>query len=112
MGRFKGCHGWNRKGLLSMDNDNKTNTEIIGGTEYKFMPLGDYIVRVGGVCGGRPVFKGAHIPVSQIIHRFIWGESVTTLAKEHKLPQAAIREAIALIRELGLVELAKISIKR
>lgn len=32
-------------------------TEIVGGEPYEYYPLGEYVVRAPGVCGGRPTFK-------------------------------------------------------
>jgi len=32
-------------------------TEIVNGEPYHYYPLGDYVVRAIGVCGGRPTFK-------------------------------------------------------
>src|SRR5438093_7174788 len=37
--------------------------EIVGGEPYEYYPLGQYVVRAPGVCGGRPTFKYTRIDV-------------------------------------------------
>lgn len=42
-------------------------TEMYGGEPYEYYPLGKYIVRAPGVCGGRPTFKYTRIEASYIL---------------------------------------------
>jgi hypothetical protein len=37
-----------------MDHSMELVTETVGGEAYAYYPLGEYIVRAPGVCGGRP----------------------------------------------------------
>jgi len=50
-----------------MTNRSKKNgklvTEMVGGEPYQYYPLGQYVVRAIGVCGGRPTFKYTRIEV-------------------------------------------------
>ena len=39
-------------------------TEMVGGEPYQYYPLGDYVVRAVGVCGGRPTFKYTRIEIT------------------------------------------------
>ncbi len=44
-------------------------TEIVGGEPYRYSPLGEYVVKAEGVCGGRPTFKYTRIEVAGILAR-------------------------------------------
>ncbi len=35
----------------------KLITEVVNGEPYQYYPLGAYVVRAVGVCGGRPTFQ-------------------------------------------------------
>ena len=53
----------------------KLVTEIVGGESYQYYPLGAYVVRVVGVCGGRPTFKYTRIEITGTLERLAAGES-------------------------------------
>ncbi len=38
--------------------------ETLRGESYQYQPLGKYIVRAVGVCGGRPTFKYTRIEIT------------------------------------------------
>ncbi len=71
-------------------------TEIIGGEEYRYYPLGEYIVAAPGVCGGRPTIKGRRLDVRHVIGSLKAGDSPQRVAEGYKIPLAAVEEAIKL----------------
>ncbi len=55
-----------------------------------------YIVRVPGICGGRPIIKGTRISVRHIAQLYKAGELVEEIAQAHPhLKAAAIYDAIS-----------------
>jgi uncharacterized protein (DUF433 family) len=55
-----------------------------------------YIVRVKGVCGGRPVIKGSRIAVRHIAQLYKAGDSVEEILQAHPhLNPAAVYDAIS-----------------
>ncbi|NIR52293.1 DUF433 domain-containing protein [candidate division KSB1 bacterium] len=73
--------------------------EIVGGEPYEYYPLGEYIVRAPGVCGGRPTFKYTRIEITFILNLLAAGESIDDLvtAYEGRITREAIWEAIHLV---------------
>ena len=71
-------------------------TEMIGGEEYRYYPLGEWIVAAPGVCGGRPTIKGRRLDARHVIGSLNAGDSPQKVARGYKLPLAAVEEAIAL----------------
>jgi len=53
--------------------------EIIGNEPYEYLPMGQYIVRALGVCGGRPTFKYSRIEVAGALNRLAAGESLDSI---------------------------------
>lgn len=47
-----------------MNSDAKTVVEVVGGETYSYVPLGQYVVRAFGVCGGHPTFKYTRIEIT------------------------------------------------
>lgn len=74
-------------------------TEMIGGESYRYYPLGDYVVRAIGVCGGRPTFKYTRIEITGTLERLAAGETVAALVEGYRgrVPSAAIQEAVQLV---------------
>lgn len=70
--------------------------ETVGGEPYEYYPLGRYIVRAPGICGGRPTFKYTRIDVRHALGLLSAGRSMTTVAKGYNVPLAAIQEAVQL----------------
>ena len=73
--------------------------EIVGGEIYEYYPLGNYVVRAVGVCGGRPTFKYTRIEVKFILNRIMQGKSIDYIVDAYKDPHlsyAAIQEAMSL----------------
>ena len=70
-------------------------TEIVGGEPYEYFPLGEYVVRVPGVCGGRPTFKYTRIEITGVLQRLANGETVEKLVADYngRIPAAGILEA-------------------
>ena len=74
----------------------QTIQEIVGGEIYEYQPLGEYIVRATGVCGGRPTFKYTRIEVSGALNRLSSGENLDDIAVGYagRVPREALLEAI------------------
>jgi uncharacterized protein (DUF433 family) len=77
----------------------KLVTEIVGGESYQYDPLGAYVVRAVGVCGGRPTFKYTRIEITGTLERLAAGESIDDIVKGYRgrVPRAAIVEAVRLV---------------
>jgi len=74
-------------------------TEMYGGEPYEYYPLGEYIVRAPGVCGGRPTFKYTRIEITFILELLAAGESIDKIVTGYEglIPRAAVLEAIQLV---------------
>ena len=77
----------------------KLMTEIVDGESYQYYPLGDYVVRAIGVCGGRPTFKYTRIEITGTLERLAAGEHIHEIVEGYRgrVSQAAIIEASRLI---------------
>lgn len=67
----------------------------VGEQKYEYKPLGQYIVRAAGVCGGKPTFKNTRIEVAGVLDRVATGESVESIAAGFggRVPREAVLEA-------------------
>lgn len=74
-------------------------SETVGGELYEYYPLGEYVVRAVGVCGGRPTFKYTRIEIAGALERLASGETVEQLVEGYRgrVPHSAITEAITLV---------------
>jgi uncharacterized protein (DUF433 family) len=73
--------------------------EMVGGYSYEYYPLGKFVVRAVGVCGGRPTFKYTRIDTGFILGRIACCEKLEDLVKDYNnlhLTAEAIEEAMAL----------------
>ena len=71
--------------------------EMRGGEPYEYYPLGQYVVAVPGVCGGRPTFKYTRLEVSVVLALIAAGETVEQAVQAYALSgltPEAVREAI------------------
>ena len=70
-------------------------TEQRGGETYQYVPLGQYVVRAVGVCGGRPTFKYTRIEITGALERLAGGETVEELVAGYggRVAPEAIAEA-------------------
>lgn len=77
----------------------KLMTEMIEGESYQYYPLGKYVVRAPGVCGGRPTFKYTRIEITGTLDRLAAGESIDQIVAGYhgRIPKEAITEAIRLV---------------
>jgi len=77
----------------------KLVTEIVGGEPYQYYPLGDYVVRAPGICGGRPTFKYTRIEITGTLERLAAGEKMDDIVPGYRgrVSREAIIEAIRLI---------------
>ena len=76
-------------------------TERVGGDVYQYYPLGEYVVRAVGVCGGRPTFKYTRIEITGTIERLAAGEHVEEVVAGYqgRVSREAILEAAGLVTE-------------
>jgi len=74
-------------------------TEIIHGETYQYYPLGQYVVRAVGVCGGRPTFKYTRIEIAGTLDRLAAGESLDEMVAGYRgrVSREAIIEAIQIV---------------
>ena len=77
----------------------KPITEIVGKESYEYYPLGKYVVRAPGVCGGRPTFKYTRIEITGTLERLAAGETIDEIVAGYrgKVSREAIIEATRLI---------------
>lgn len=82
-------------------------TEMVGGESYQYYPLGDYVVRAVGVCGGRPTFKYTRIEITGTLERLAAGESLDAIVQGYRgsVSPAAIMEAVQLVTAQFLTSL-------
>jgi uncharacterized protein (DUF433 family) len=76
--------------------------ELYGGELYEYYPLGQYIVRAPGVCGGRPTFKYTRLEPSVILAQLSLGRTVDDLLQDYhgsKISAESIYEAIYLANQ-------------
>jgi uncharacterized protein (DUF433 family) len=76
--------------------------EIIGGECYEYYPMGEYVVRAKGVCGGRPTFKYTRIQIDGTLDRIAAGEDIDAIVEGYRgrVPKEAILEAIEIGNKL------------
>lgn len=73
-------------------------TENYGGEDYKYYPLGKYVVAAPGVCGGRPTMKYTRLDARHVIGMLERGETPEEIAARHEFPVAAVKEAVRLAK--------------
>jgi uncharacterized protein (DUF433 family) len=73
-------------------------TEIVGGEPYSYVPLGKFVVRAVGVCGGRPTFKYTRVEIAGVMDRIADGESIDEIARGFNgyITREAIVEAVTI----------------
>jgi len=86
-------------------------TEVIDGESYHYYPLGEYVVRAIGVCGGRPTFKYTRIEITGTLERLAAGEPVDAIVSGYngRVSHAAIREAGDIMTTLFLRALPELT---
>ncbi|MEM7127423.1 MAG: DUF433 domain-containing protein [Chloroflexota bacterium] len=92
-------NGTTKRQHLDQTGEMELVVEMVGGEPYEYYPLGDYVVRAVGVCGGRPTFKYTRIDVDFILSQIAHGYTVEYLVNaysESKLTKEAITEAMML----------------
>jgi len=70
--------------------------ETLHGEPYEYYPLGKYIVAAPGVCGGRPTIKYHRLDALHIIGFLKRGDSPALIARNYRIPVAAVHEAVKL----------------
>jgi len=73
--------------------------ETMGSEPYEYFPLGEYVVRAPGICGGRPTFKYTRIEITGTFERLAAGEKLDEIVTGYRerVPKEAIIEAVSLI---------------
>ena len=77
----------------------KLITETVGNEPYQYYPLGEFVVRAPGVCGGRPTFKYTRIEITGTLDRLAAGENMDQIVAGYRntISREAVIEAIQLI---------------
>ena len=77
----------------------KLITETVGKEPYQYYPLGKYVARAPGICGGRPTFKYTRIEITGTLDRLAAGETMDAIIAgyRNKVPREAVIEALQLI---------------
>ena len=70
--------------------------EELYGSPYEYYALGKYVVAARGVCGGRPTIKHHRLDARHIIGCLKSGDTPQQIARNYKIPVAAVNEAIEL----------------
>ena len=85
-------------------------TEMVGGEPYLYYPLGNYIVRALGVCGGRPTFKYTRIEIAGTMERLAAGESLDAIVEGYggRVSREAILEAVRVVTTQFLTTLPEL----
>ena len=78
---------------------NKLVSEDVGGELYQYYPLGEYVVRAVGVCGGRPTFKYTRIEVAGTLDRLATAESLDEVVVGYRgrVSREAVMEALRVV---------------
>ncbi len=76
-------------------------SEDVNGERYQYYPLGEYVVRAVGVCGGRPTFKYTRIEITGTLDRLAAGESLETIVASYRgrVSRAAVIEAVQIVTD-------------
>jgi uncharacterized protein (DUF433 family) len=84
-----------------MNSDAKTVVEVVGGETYSYVPLGQYVVRAFGVCGGRPTFKYTRIEITGTLERLAAGETLDeiVIGYQGRVTREAALEAMHLVNK-------------
>lgn len=71
---------------------------MYGGEPYEYYPMGEYVVRAPGVCGGEPTFKYTRINVSVVMGRLANGETIAEIVEDFmgRVSREAILEALSI----------------
>jgi len=85
--------------------------EMVGGEPYEFEPLGQYIVRAVGVCGGRPTVKYTRIEMSHLLDRIAQGDSITEIVGDYRgrVSREAVAEAIEITNRFFAASLSPLT---
>src|SRR6266545_7051495 len=77
----------------------KLITEVVNGEPYQYYPMGEYVVRAVGVCGGRPTFKYSRIEITGALDRIAAGESLEGIVAGYggRISREAVMEAIRVV---------------
>ena len=77
----------------------KSITEVVNGEPYRYYPMGKYVVRAVGVCGGRPTFKYTRIEITGALDRIAAGESLEEIVAGYggRISREAIMEATQVV---------------
>ena len=78
-------------------------TEIIDDEPYEYIPLGEYVVKAKGVCGGRPTFKYTRILIAGTMERIDAGEDIDSIVEGYRgrVSKDAILEARRIWNDLS-----------
>jgi len=75
--------------------------EVVNGEPYQYYPLGEYVVRAVGICGGRPTFKYTRIEITGTLDRLAAGQSLDTIVAGYRgrISREAVMEAVQIVTD-------------
>ena len=76
--------------------------ELYGDEIYEYYPLGKYVVRAPGICGGRPTFKYTRLEPSFILAQLSLGRTVEEVVAAYQPSRVSVEgvyEAIKLANQ-------------
>ena len=71
-------------------------SELYGGRNYVYLPLGKHVVAAPGICGGRPTIKYHRLDARYVIGYLRLGKTREWIAENYKIPLAAVDETVDL----------------
>lgn len=85
-------------------------TENHGNEPYSYYPMGEYVVRALGVCGGRPTFKHTRIEITGALARLAGGETLESVVSGYagRVTHEAVLEASEIMAREFLSHLPKL----
>jgi uncharacterized protein (DUF433 family) len=85
-------------------------TENHGNEPYSYFPMGEYVVRAPGVCGGRPTFKHTRIEITGALARLAGGETLEAVVSGYagRVTREAVLEASEIMAREFLSHLPKL----
>jgi uncharacterized protein (DUF433 family) len=89
-------------------------TEVMEGEPYRYVPLGNNVVRAHGTCGGRPTFKYTRIEITGTLERLANGEDLESIVQGYggRVSREAVIEAAWLVTEQYLQSLPQLPAAR
>lgn len=92
----------------------KLTIEEVGGVRYEYFPLGKFVVKAKGVCGGRATFKYTRIGIAGVVAKLHAGEEIDAIVADYhgRISREAILEAVEILESTGKMPNGSVKIDR